>query len=226
LNSLLSSAKLLSEAMGSLIGECARPEPNQESIVNKSKDASNIIGDLVSAIKANFVVFKDLDTTIANVNQAKTSLDQNPPPTNKRYNTIKDEVVENVKDINNYASSLNSADKNNAGQVGLYAKDLGDSTIPFINLSKEAMSSTTDTQAKLAIKNAAKNCVNTIQNLMQTAKTLGTNPRDTNAQNSLTETYRNLIRNQIPEYLQAIKSGDVSSKVLDQGVAKIVDATN
>jgi len=109
--SILNCSKALADAMSNLLDHCGSPEIDQNTIISRSKDVSNSIGELVGSIKANFVVFKELEATIGNVQQASARLNTNLPPSNTPYNTLKDGVVNAVKAINNSASNLNTADK-------------------------------------------------------------------------------------------------------------------
>jgi len=223
---LLSQAKLLAEAMGNLLNECSSNDPDQQQIINKSKESSNIIGDLVSAIKANFVIFKDLESSIGIIQQQLTSLDGNSQPSGQTYSKIKESIAPLIRVLNSTATNLNSTDKSNVGQVGLTAKELGDTLTPLINLMKDAISTTTDTKSKNDIKKAAKALVSNISQLMQGAKLIGNNPKDTQALTSLNEGYKQLIKTSIPDFLQALKVGDVSAKQIEESIARIQESTN
>jgi hypothetical protein len=212
--------------LGSLLNECSSSEPDQNNIISKSKECSSVIGELVSAIKANTVIFKDLESSIGQVQQLLTGMDRNTQPSGQTYSKIKEGISPLIRVLNSTSTQLNSTDKSNVGQVGLNAKELGNTLAPLIEAMKDAIATTSDTKAKNELKKTAKTLVSNVIQLMNGAKAIGNNPMDTQGLNSLNEGYKNLIKTSIPDFLQALKGGDVSAKQIEDSIAKIQESTN
>jgi hypothetical protein len=112
---LLSLSKQLVENALNFIKACgemnsANPQSEQR-VVATAKEASQAIGKLVGALKANTLLSKELDSAMQDVISAEKTLNEQSSPSGRSYDNIKDQILKTAVDIADKAATLNNADK-------------------------------------------------------------------------------------------------------------------
>ncbi len=86
-------------------------QQGQQNIIAKSKGASQSLGKLVTALKANAVLSKEIDSAIVEIVSAEKNLDLPPMASGQGYQAIKEGLTSLALDIADKSASLNSTDK-------------------------------------------------------------------------------------------------------------------
>eukprot|EP01129_Flabellula_baltica_P013584 TRINITY_DN6336_c0_g1_i1.p1 TRINITY_DN6336_c0_g1~~TRINITY_DN6336_c0_g1_i1.p1 ORF type:complete len:2441 (-),score=740.57 TRINITY_DN6336_c0_g1_i1:26-7348(-) len=222
---LLSLSKDLAESMLNLVDECDSSDPDLEIISERSTQASNSIGELMSALRENVELVADMEEATRTASGLSSSINPNTTASGKAYSKIKEEISQAARSLNAAAGNLNSSDVSNIGQISLGTKQLLNSLNPLIALANEASATTKDLQAKTEIANTVRSLSENVVNMMRAATSVGTNPGDRNAVTQLSNTYKQFLRS-VPAFLQAVKGGDVTSKAIDESIERIKASSN
>jgi talin len=213
---LLSLSKQSAESLLNLVKACgelsvANPQGEQK-IVYKSKEASQAIGKLMGSLKAGTVLSKEVDSALNDVVAAEKTLNEQSAPSGRSYDNIKDQVLRVAVDIADKAATLNSADKDNIGQLSLQAKALADILPDLISLAKDAAATTKEQQAKKDIITATKEVIDASKKMVESAKA--------GDKNKLAEAFKQLST-AVPKLIASIKKGATAENMIQTALDSI-----
>jgi talin len=194
---------------------------SQTALVDKSKNASQAIGRLVSVLKATVVIQKEIDEAVANIQRNAVTIDQPVAPSGKDYGELKDNINQAVLAIAEKAGTINSAERNNVGQIAIQSKELADLLPAVIQKVRDAIASTPDPNAKREIALTAKQLAFAAAALIDSAKRAG----DPSAEPAIAQAYAATSK-AAADILKAVKKGAVAESAIDNAVELMKNATS
>lgn len=224
---LLSNAKDLTASLLGLVRAAkdanAQNRQSQQALVDRSKKCSQAIGKFVSLLKANAVIFQELDEAAKQIAAVAPQCEQAGPASGRPYHEIRESLQQTVLSIAEKASAINSADKANLGQIGLQARQLCDIMPKFVAQIKDAAATTPDAGAKANIGSSAKALVHSLAHLVSQAK--AADPKNPQTEVAITAAFDQSTQVSAT-VLKAIKSGAVGEMLIDTAIERVKEAVN
>lgn len=223
---LLSAAKDMAQAMLALVRAAKDASPqnrqSQQNLADRSKKTSQAIGKFVSLLKANAVIFKELEEAARQI-EALVPQVVSPPATasGRPYNDIRDSLQQTVLSIAEKTSAINSADKSNLGQMGLQARQLCDVMPKFVAQIKDASATTQDANAKASIDQNAQALIKATANLISQAKSA--DPKNPSTEQAISVAF-DQVSQVSAAVLKAIKSGATGEVLIDNAIELVKEA--
>ena len=222
---LLSNAKDLSSSMLGLVRAAkdanAQNRQSQQTLVDRSKKCSQAIGKFVSLLKANAVIFQELEEASKQIAALAGQVSQPAAASGRPYNEIRESLQQTVLSIAEKASAINSADKSNLGQMGLQARQLCDVMPKFVAQVKDAIATTADPAAKSAIGSTSQALVTAIANLVQQSKTA--DPKNPASEQAISSAFEQSSQVSA-SVLKAVKSGATGEMLIDGAIERVKEA--
>jgi talin len=223
---LLTLSKDLANAMLGLVratkDATASNRNSQTVLVDKSKNASQAIGRLVSVLKATVVIQKEIDEAVANIQRVAVTIDHPPQAApSKDYGELKDNINQAVLAIAEKATTINSAERNNVGQIAIQSKELADMLPNLILKIRDAIASTPEPNAKREIALTAKQLAFAAAALIDSAKRAG----DPSAEPAIAQAYAATSK-AAADILKSVKKGAVAESAIDNAVELMKNATS
>lgn len=194
---------------------------SQQLLIERSKKTSQAIGKLLSLLKANVVIFQELEEAAKQIATVGAQIDQPAQASGRPYNEIRDSLQQTILSIAEKASAINSADKSNLGQMGLQARQLCDVIPKFVNQIRDAQATTQDANARSAIGTSSKALVTAIANLVQQAK--NADPKVPATEQAIQAAFDSASQVSA-SVLKALKSGATGEMLIEQAVERVKEA--
>jgi talin len=222
---LLSNAKDLSSSLLGLVRAAkdanAQNRQSQQVLVERSKKCSQAIGKFVSLLKANAVIYQELEEAAKQIMGLVGQLDAPATASGRAYNEIRESLQQTILSIAEKASAINSADKANLGQMGLQARQLCDILPKFVAQIRDAAATTADPTARADIAGSSKALINAIANLVNAAKTA--DPKNPATEQAITSAFDQSSQVSAA-VLKALKSGATGEMLIEQAIERAKDA--
>ena len=222
---LLSAAKDMAQTMLALVRAAKDASPqnrqSQQALADRSKKCSQAIGKFVSLLKANAVIYKELEEAAQQIDSLGPQVAQAAAASGRPYNDIRDSLQQTVLSIAEKTSAINSADKSNLGQMGLQARQLCDVLPKFVAQIKDAAATTPDPAARASIVETAQSLIKATANLVNAAKTA--DPKNPATEQAITQAFEH-VSQVSAAVLKALKSGATGEVLIDNAIERVKEA--
>eukprot|EP01130_Rhizamoeba_saxonica_P013799 TRINITY_DN5926_c0_g1_i1.p1 TRINITY_DN5926_c0_g1~~TRINITY_DN5926_c0_g1_i1.p1 ORF type:complete len:2517 (-),score=746.62 TRINITY_DN5926_c0_g1_i1:47-7120(-) len=192
---------------------------NNATLHSVANTASESIGSILSELQSTTALLEELDA----INEAFAECLHNlsvAVPSEKSYREYRDELTRDSKSLAGHISALISADKNNLGQLGIEASQIGHLLPQVIDISKAAIATTREQAAKVEIASNAKDLVKLHITMIDSLKGLVVG-EDTSRE---LRGYANEISAKIGGLLNSAKKGAIGEILIEKALEEISES--
>eukprot|EP01125_Pyxidicula_operculata_P006606 TRINITY_DN227_c1_g2_i1.p1 TRINITY_DN227_c1_g2~~TRINITY_DN227_c1_g2_i1.p1 ORF type:complete len:2180 (-),score=747.59 TRINITY_DN227_c1_g2_i1:16-6117(-) len=221
----LTMAKLLGDNLKDLliaVKGASMNDPEARINMTKYSDSSaKALGMLLQQLQSGAQLSQGLERSADEIASSLESLQTAAAPS-KNYPVVRDQLVAATRELSTQLTELVSADKSNAGEVGLIASRIAEIMPKLVDASRQCAATTKDASAKSEIVETTQVVGENVELLVLTAKQV-LERYDENSIKSLLDTY-NETNVSISELIGAVKKGAVGEAAMEKSVASIREA--
>eukprot|EP01102_Stenamoeba_stenopodia_P017940 TRINITY_DN650_c0_g1_i4.p1 TRINITY_DN650_c0_g1~~TRINITY_DN650_c0_g1_i4.p1 ORF type:complete len:2027 (+),score=565.48 TRINITY_DN650_c0_g1_i4:223-6081(+) len=203
----------------------AEPEvqSHKQSAAAAAREAQSAISVLVAAHSSSLGVIQECDDSINAVVSTAASLKASKPlaKTNKSYQQCQDDLSTCSKTLASTISNLVRASRTEADKLGAASKDVANVLPKIVEASMIAMSTINNETTQKGLREAVDRVVASVQNLLQSAKTVVIDPKSSKSQNAVSAGFKD-VTDSITKLIASLKEGAVGYKQCDTAVEQVV----